>query len=89
MKDKLMQKNVAEIVVDTLVKAGGEALLGIVGDTINHFTDAVRTSDLNWVGVRHEEVGAFAAGGEAFMTGEWRFAPNLRSRQPSFPQRHF
>ena len=70
MKDKLMQKNVAEIVVDTLVKAGAKRCWGIVGDTINHFTDAVRTSDLNWIGVRHEEVGAFAAGGEAFMTGE-------------------
>lgn len=65
-----MQKTVAEIVVDTLVHAGAKRCWGIVGDTINHFTDAVRSSPLKWVGVRHEEVGAFAAGGEAFMTGE-------------------
>jgi len=41
-----------------------------VGDTLNHFTDALRQSDIQWVGVRHEEVGGFAAGGEAYMTQE-------------------
>lgn len=65
-----MAKNVAEVVVETLQNAGAKRCWGIVGDTINHFTDAIRTSDLRWVHVRHEEVGAFAAGGEAYMTGE-------------------
>ena len=65
-----MSKNVAQIVVDALQKAGAKRVYGIPGDTINHFTDAVAKSDLRWVSVRHEEVGAFAAGGESYMTGE-------------------
>ncbi|MXO67009.1 thiamine pyrophosphate-dependent enzyme [Altericroceibacterium endophyticum] len=65
-----MSKNVAEIMVDALQKAGAKRVYGIPGDTINHFTTAVAKSDLRWIGVRHEEVGAFAAGGESYMTGE-------------------
>ncbi|MCA0978458.1 ubiquinone-dependent pyruvate dehydrogenase [Qipengyuania flava] len=65
-----MSKTVAEIVVDALEKAGAKRVYGIPGDTINHFTNAVAKSDLRWVGVRHEEAGAFAAGGESYMTGE-------------------
>ncbi|WP_174802594.1 thiamine pyrophosphate-dependent enzyme [Martelella limonii] len=65
-----MAKTVAEIVVDTLEKAGAQRIYGIPGDTINHFTDAVSRSALRWVHVRHEEAGAFAAGGEAYLTGE-------------------
>ena len=65
-----MAKTVAEIVVDALQNAGAKRIYGIPGDTINHFTNAVAKSDLRWVGVRHEEAGAFAAGGEAYMTGE-------------------
>ncbi len=64
-----MSQYVSEVIVDTLLKAGAKRCYGIVGDTINHFTDAVNKSDLEWVHVRHEEVGAFAAGGESYMTG--------------------
>jgi len=65
-----MSKTVSEVVADTLLEAGALRVYGIVGDTINHFTDAVRKSTLTWVHVRHEEVGALAAGGESYMTGE-------------------
>ncbi len=65
-----MALTVSEVVVDTLIKAGAKRCYGIVGDTINHFTDAIRRSALTWVHVRHEEVGAFAAGGESYMTQE-------------------
>ena len=65
-----MSKTVAKIVVETLIEAGAKRCWGIVGDTINHLTDEIRTSDLRWMHVRHEEVGAMAAGGEAYMTGE-------------------
>ncbi|WP_102222995.1 thiamine pyrophosphate-dependent enzyme [Acidimangrovimonas sediminis] len=65
-----MAVTVSEIVADALVQAGARRVYGIVGDTINHFTDAVRRSPLDWVHVRHEEVGALAAGGESYMTGE-------------------
>lgn len=62
--------NVAEVLVETLVRAGVRRVLGIVGDSLNGITDVIRArSDIAWVGVRHEEVAAFAAGGEAAMTG--------------------
>ena len=65
-----MARNVAETIVDTLLQAGAQRCYGVVGDTINHFTDAIRRSTMDWVHVRHEEVGGFAAGAESFMTGE-------------------
>ncbi|OBS08748.1 thiamine pyrophosphate-dependent enzyme [Acidihalobacter prosperus] len=65
-----MSTTVSEIIVDTLVQAGAKRCYGIVGDTINHLTDAMRRSPLDWVHVRHEEVGALAAGGESYLTGE-------------------
>lgn len=65
-----MSKDVAEVIVETLAEAGAKRCYGVVGDTINHLTDKIRTSDIDWVHVRHEEVGAFAAGAEAYMTQE-------------------
>jgi len=65
-----MSNTVSDIIVNTLLAAGAQRCYGIVGDTINHFTNAISQSALQWVHVRHEEVGAFAAGGEAYMTGE-------------------
>ncbi|WP_322867776.1 thiamine pyrophosphate-dependent enzyme [Aquicoccus sp. G2-2] len=61
---------VSEVVVEALIEAGAKRCWGIVGDTINHFTDALRGSDLRWMHVRHEEAGALAAGAEAYLTGE-------------------
>ncbi len=65
-----MANTVADTIVDTLLRAGARRCWGIVGDTINHFTDVVRQSDLRWIHVRHEEAGGLAAGGEAYFTGE-------------------
>jgi len=63
------KRKVADIIVDTLAAAGVKRCYGVVGDTLNHVTDAIRRSDIAWVHVRHEEAGAFAAGAEAYMTG--------------------
>jgi len=60
---------VADIIVDTLQKAGVQRCYGVVGDTLNHVTDAIRRSEIEWVHMRHEEAGALAAGAEAYMTG--------------------
>ncbi|HDS1126301.1 TPA: ubiquinone-dependent pyruvate dehydrogenase [Stenotrophomonas maltophilia] len=65
-----MSKRVAEIVVDTLQQAGVRRCYGIVGDTLNHVTDAMHGSDIAWVHVRHEEVAAFAAGADSLVSGE-------------------
>lgn len=65
-----MSQSVAEVMVETLLAAGAQRCWGIVGDTINRLSDAVRRSDMRWMHVRHEEAGALAAGGEAYFTGE-------------------
>jgi thiamine pyrophosphate-dependent acetolactate synthase large subunit-like protein len=46
-------------------------IYGIVGDSLNGITDAIRRrGDIEWVHMRHEEAAAFAAGAEAHLTGE-------------------
>src|SRR2546427_9249070 len=61
---------VAEELVETLARAGVERIYGVVGDSLNPVTDAIRRSGkLKWVHVRHEETAAFAAGAEAQLTG--------------------
>ncbi|PYE87834.1 thiamine pyrophosphate-dependent enzyme [Phyllobacterium leguminum] len=66
----MSRKKVADIIVDTLAQAGVKRCYGVVGDTLNYITDAIRRSDIDWVHVRHEEAGAFAAGAEASLTGQ-------------------
>ena len=66
-----MARIVADQFVETLVAAGVKRIYGIVGDSLNGLTDAVRRhGKIEWVHVRHEEVAAFAAGAEAHLTGE-------------------
>ena len=66
-----MPRTVAEDVVDALVKAGVQRVYGIVGDSLNPLTEAIRRSNkVQWVHVRHEETAAFAAGAEAQLTGQ-------------------
>jgi thiamine pyrophosphate-dependent acetolactate synthase large subunit-like protein len=62
---------VADQFAKTLAAAGTKRIYGIVGDSLNGLTDSIRRQGkIEWVHVRHEEVGAFAAGGEAHLTGE-------------------
>jgi pyruvate dehydrogenase (quinone) len=64
-------QNVAELLVETLSQAGVKRIFGVVGDSLNGITDAMRRQgDFRWVHTRHEEVAAFAASGEAQITGE-------------------
>src|SRR5580658_3819141 len=66
-----MVKTVADQFVETLSAAGVKRIYGIVGDSLNGLTDALRRQGkIEWVHVRHEEVAAFAAGAEAHLTGE-------------------
>src|ERR1700680_959394 len=65
-----MTRTVADQLVETLAAAGVERIYGIVGDSLNGFTDAPRRhGGMQWLHVRHEEVAAFAAGAEAHVTG--------------------
>jgi pyruvate dehydrogenase (quinone) len=66
-----MAKNVADQFAEILAAAGVKRIYGIVGDSLNGLTDAIRRQGkIEWVHVRHEEVAAFAAGAEAHLTGE-------------------
>ena len=64
-------KTVADQFVETLAAAGVNRIYGVVGDSLNGLTDAIRRhGKIDWIHVRHEEVAAFAAGAEAHLTGE-------------------
>src|ERR1700723_575236 len=66
-----MAKRVADLLVDVLVGAGVERIYGVPGDSLNGITDSIRTREnIQWIGVRNEEAGAFAAGAEAHLTGK-------------------
>ena len=66
-----MARLVADHFVETLAAAGVKRIYGIVGDSLNGLTDALRRQgEIEWIHVRHEEVAAFAAGAEAHLTGE-------------------
>jgi pyruvate dehydrogenase (quinone) len=62
---------VADLLAQTLAKAGVKRVWGVTGDSLNGFNDSLRRlGDIDWLHVRHEEVAAFAAGAEAAVTGE-------------------
>ena len=62
---------VADVIVETLVRAGVQRVYGVAGDSLNGLTDSIRShAGIDWMMVRHEEVAAFAAGGESQITGQ-------------------
>jgi pyruvate dehydrogenase (quinone) len=66
-----MSQTAAEYMAETLARAGVKRIYGVVGDSLNGFTDALRRlKSIEWVHMRHEEGAAFAAGAEAHVTGE-------------------
>src|SRR3954471_2021045 len=64
-----MSKRVADVLVETLQAAGVKTCYGIVGDTLNRIAHAIERSEIDWVHMRHEEAGAFAANAEALLMG--------------------
>jgi thiamine pyrophosphate-dependent acetolactate synthase large subunit-like protein len=74
-----VKKTVADQMVATFEAAGVKRIYGLVGDSLNGFTDSLRRAKtIEWLHVRHEEVAAFAAGAEA-----WKF----RRSRPCIPKR--
>src|SRR5450432_2023487 len=62
---------VAKHLVDALIAAGVERIYGVVGDSLNSIVDAVHhNKKIQWIHVRNEEAGAFAASAEAQLTGK-------------------
>src|SRR5258705_5502317 len=65
-----MAKTVSDVFVETLIEAGVRRVYGVVGDSLNGLTDAIRKSkQIDWLHMRHEETAAFAAGADAQITG--------------------
>jgi len=65
-----MGRTAAEYMAQALARAGVKRIYGVVGDSLNGFTDALRRlKSIEWIHVRHEEGAAFAAGAEAHLTG--------------------
>jgi pyruvate dehydrogenase (quinone) len=61
----------ADTIIATLRASGVHRIYGLPGDSLNGLTDAIRRDgSIEWVHVRHEEAAAFAASGEAAITGE-------------------
>jgi pyruvate dehydrogenase (quinone) len=66
----MAKKNLAGLLVDTLLAAGVKRVYGLAGDSLNGITEAIRADkSIKWIHVRHEETAAFAAGAEAHLTG--------------------
>ncbi len=65
-----MARKVADLVVEVLAEAGVQQIFGVVGDSLNGITDALRRhGGIEWFHVRHEEAAAFAAAGASQITG--------------------
>jgi pyruvate dehydrogenase (quinone) len=67
----MMSKNVADAVWELLYAAGVRRCYGIVGDALNPTIDALRRDGrVEFIHVRHEEYGGFAAVADAYLTGD-------------------
>ncbi|MEM3655421.1 MAG: thiamine pyrophosphate-binding protein, partial [Thermoprotei archaeon] len=65
-----MDYTVADIIVSVLGKFGVRRVYGVPGDSINPLIEAIRkSSNVEFIQVRHEEGGALAAGFEAKYSG--------------------
>src|SRR6202453_1008079 len=65
-----MARNVADMLWEMLEKAGVKRCYGIVGDALNPVIDALhRNGKIEFIHVRNEEYGVFAAVAEAYFTG--------------------
>ena len=66
-----MSMTSADYIGKTLELAGVKRIYGVVGDSLNGLTDALRRQQsIDWIHMRHEESAAFAAGAEAHLTGQ-------------------
>src|SRR6202789_3012674 len=65
-----MSQKVAEMMWEMLANAGVKRCYGIVGDALNPVIDALRSNGkIEFIHVRHEEYGVFAAVADAYLSG--------------------
>ncbi len=66
-------QTVFEAILDIIEPISSGKIFGVFGDAINPLADALRREKgerFEWIGVRHEEVAAFAASAQAKLTGK-------------------
>jgi pyruvate dehydrogenase (quinone) len=65
-----MSRRVADVLWEMLANAGVKRCYGIVGDALNPVIDGLRRNgQIEFIHVRHEEYGVFAAVAEAYLSG--------------------
>src|ERR1700689_3555812 len=65
-----MARKVADVMWEMLAKAGVKRCYGIVGDALNPVIDALRRNGkIEYIHVRHEEYGVFAAVADSYLSG--------------------
>ncbi|HEY4838574.1 MAG TPA: thiamine pyrophosphate-dependent enzyme [Candidatus Acidoferrales bacterium] len=65
-----MSQKVADLLWEMLANAGVKRCYGIVGDALNPVIDGLRgNGKIEFIHVRHEEYGVFAAVADAYLTG--------------------
>lgn len=65
-----MSRSLCDLLLETLADSGVTHVFGVPGDAINALVDSLRRCDkIDFVQVRHEESGAFAASAQAKLTG--------------------
>src|SRR5271156_348084 len=66
-----MAAKVADVMWKMLAEAGVKRCYGIVGDALNPVIDALRRNgEIEFIHVRHEEYGVFAAVAESYLSGK-------------------
>src|SRR3989338_6180270 len=66
-----MSKNTSDQIVEILTHLGVKQIFGIPGDTIDSLMESLRKQKaIQFVQMRHEEAGAFAAAAQAKLTGK-------------------
>src|ERR1700675_36154 len=76
--ERIMTETAAHFIATSLEKVGVKRIYGVVGDSLNGFTDALRErGKIEWVHVRHEETAAFAARADAPLPA----SPTVRHRR--------
>src|SRR6202049_4112631 len=68
-QERAMAQTVAGQLVGVLEQVGVKQVFGLIGDSLNPLADAVRRSQIEWIGVRHEEGAALAAARQAKLPG--------------------
>lgn len=66
-----MNDSIAMYFAKLLGKVGIKRIWGITGDSLNGLSDSLKKlGEIEWIGTRHEETAAFAAGADAKVSGK-------------------